>query len=93
MCHKKVYIVMNIGFFLIHLCIILKNDKIYTINISLLRMLYTVKIKKNCLKSYNLILKKLAKQPPSAVFPWPSGSAAFGGSEKMNSFGGGKKNE
>ena len=50
---------MNIRFFfLIHLCIVLKNDEIYTINISLLRVLYTVKIKKNCVKINNLFLYK-----------------------------------
>ena len=32
----------------------MKNNKIYMINISLLRMLYTIGIKKNCVKSNNI---------------------------------------
>ena len=43
-----------------------------------------------------LVIKLLAKQPPSATFPRPSGGAAFGGGKKRNiyiwgAFGGGKK--
>ena len=57
-CDKYIDNFVNFSVFK-YRCVLCKmNDKIYTNNISLLRILYKVKIKKNYVKSSNLFLYK-----------------------------------